>query len=221
MHLLLIEDDLDLGRALLAALQLHGFSVEWWRRAADAPPRLDQLQADAVLLDLGLPDLHEGSGLDLLTRWRRQGSRLPLLIITAQGALQDRLAGLDAGADDYLVKPFATEELISRLRAVLRRSAAQASEVWTLGELRIRPGARTAELAGAPLELSRREFQLLLELARAAGKVVPKSHIAQKLEPLGEPLNAAAIEMHVFNLRRKIGPERIRTTRGVGYALVS
>ncbi|MFG6485181.1 response regulator transcription factor [Roseateles sp. BYS78W] len=218
MHLLLIEDDLDLGRALLAALQLHGFSVEWWRRAADAPPQLDALQADAVLLDLGLPD---GSGFDLLARWRRQGCRAPILVITAQGALQDRLAGLDAGADDYLVKPFATEELVSRLRAVLRRCAAQASEVWTLGELRIRPDARTAELAGDALDLSRREFQLLLELARAAGKVVPKSQIAQKLEPLGEPLNAAAIEMHVFNLRKKIGPERIRTTRGVGYALVA
>ncbi len=218
MHLLLIEDDLDLGRALLAALQLHGFSVEWWRRAADAPTRLDQLQADAVLLDLGLPD---GSGFELLARWRRQGAGMPILVITAQGALQDRLAGLDAGADDYLVKPFATEELVSRLRAVLRRCAAQASEVWTLGELRIHPGARTAELAGETLELSRREFQLLLELARAAGKVVPKSQIAQKLEPLGEPLNAAAIEMHVFNLRKKLGPERIRTTRGVGYALVA
>ena len=218
MHLLLIEDDLDLGRALLAALQLHGFSAEWWRRAADAPPRLADLQADAVLLDLGLPD---GSGLDLLARWRRQDCRVPILVLTAQGGLQDRLAGLDAGADDYLVKPFATEELVSRLRAVLRRCAAQASEVWTLGELRIRPEARTAELAGEPLDLSRREFQLLLELARSAGKVVPKSHIAQRLEPLGEPLNAATIEMHVFNLRKKIGAERIRTTRGVGYALVA
>lgn len=222
MHLLLIEDDLDLGRALLAALQLHGFSVEWWRRAADAPPRLDPQQADAVLLDLGLPD---GNGLGLLARWRRQdgpgGGLVPILVITAQGALQDRLAGLDAGADDYLVKPFATEELISRLRAVLRRCAQQASEVWTLGELRIHPGARTAALGGEALDLSRREFQLLLELARSAGKVVPKSHIAQRLEPLGEPLNTAAIEMHVFNLRRKIGPGRIRTTRGVGYALIA
>jgi two-component system response regulator BasR len=218
MHLLLIEDDLDLGRALLAALQLHGFSVEWWRRAADTPPRLADLQADAVLLDLGLPD---ASGLELLARWRRQDCRMPILVITAQGALQDRLAGLDAGADDYLVKPFATEELVSRLRALLRRCAAQASEVWTLGELRIRPEAHTADLAGEPLDLSRREFQLLLALARSAGKVVPKSQIAQRLEPLGEPLNAAAIEMHVFNLRKKIGAERIRTTRGVGYSLVS
>jgi two-component system, OmpR family, response regulator QseB len=221
MHLLLIEDDLDLGRALLAALQLHGFSVEWWRRAADAPRSLTDLQADAVLLDLGLPDLHEGNGLDLLARWRRQDCRVPILVITAQGALQDRLAGLDAGADDYLVKPFATEELVSRLRAVLRRCAAQAGEVWRLGDLHIRPQARTAELAGEPLDLSRREFQLLLELVRSAGKVVPKSQIAQRLEPLGEPLNAAAIEMHVFNLRKKIGPERIRTIRGVGYALVA
>lgn len=218
MHLLLIEDDLDLGRALLAALQLHDFTVEWWRRASAAPPRLADSQADAVLLDLGLPD---GSGFDLLARWRRQDCRAPILVITAQGALQDRLTGLDAGADDYLVKPFATEELVSRLRAVLRRCAQQASEVWTLGELRIRTKARTVELAGEPLDLSRREFQLLLELARSAGNVVPKSQIAQRLEPLGEPLNAAAIEMHVFNLRKKIGPERIRTTRGVGYTLIA
>lgn len=218
MHLLLIEDDLDVGRALLGALQLHGFSAEWWRRAQDAPPRLESVQADAVLLDLGLPD---GSGLELLARWRRQDCRIPVLVITAQGALQDRLAGLDAGADDYLVKPFATEELVSRLRAVLRRCAHQACEVWTVGPLRIRPDARSAELDGEPLELSRREFQLLLELARSPGKVVPKSQIAQRLEPLGEPLNAAAIEMHVFNLRRKLGPERVRTTRGVGYALIA
>ncbi|MGQ3053662.1 MAG: response regulator transcription factor, partial [Roseateles sp.] len=190
MHLLLIEDDLDLGRALLAALQLHGFSVEWWRRAADAPRRLDQLPCDAVLLDLGLPD---ASGVDLLARWRRQDCRAPILLITAQGALQDRLAGLDAGADDYLVKPFATEELVSRLRAVLRRCAQQASEVWTLGALRIRPEARTAELDGELLDLSRRELQLLLEHARSAGKVVPKSQIAHRREPLGEPRNAAAI----------------------------
>jgi two-component system, OmpR family, response regulator QseB len=218
MHLLLIEDDLDLGRALLTALQLHGFSVEWWRRALDAPPQLDSIQSDAVLLDLGLPD---GSGFKLLQRWRQQKCRVPVIIITAQGALQDRLAGLDAGADDYLVKPFATEELVSRLRAVLRRCAQQAGEVWTVGALNIRPEARTADWGGQALDLSHREFQLLLELARAPGKVVPKSLIARRLEPLGEPLNAATVEMHVFNLRKKLGPERIRTTRGVGYALVT
>jgi len=218
MHILLIEDDLDLGRALLAALQLHSYSVEWWRRAADAPPRLDPLQADAVLLDLTLPD---GSGLALLRRWRQQDCRVPVLVITALDGLEERLAGLDAGADDFLVKPFATEELLSRLRAVLRRCAQQACEIWTLGALRLHPQARRAELDGAALDLSKREFQLLLELARSAGKVVPKSQIAQRLEPLGEPLNAATIEMHVFNLRQKIGPARIRTTRGVGYALIS
>ncbi|WP_219213408.1 response regulator [Variovorax boronicumulans] len=218
MHLLLIEDDLDLGRALQAALKVDGLSSEWLRRAADVPQRLDPAAFDCVLLDLTLPD---GSGYDLLKRWREAGCTLPVIVITARSAVEDRLAGLDGGADDFVIKPFATVELISRIRAVLRRSARQASETWHFGALSIEPRSHRAQLNGAPLELSPREFSLLRELAREPGAVVAKGVLAQKLEPLGEPLDFAAIEVHVSNLRRKIGAARVHTVRGVGYMLVA
>jgi two-component system response regulator QseB len=214
MHILIIEDDLDLGFALQQALKVEGISSEWLRRIADAPRSFAEPAYDCVLLDLSLPD---GTGLDLLTRWRRAGVALPIIIITARAALDDRLAGLDGGADDFIVKPFATAELVSRIRAVLRRYARQSSEVWTLGALQIEPRRYLARLAGVALELSPREFHLMLELAREPGVVVPKGALAQRLEPLGDAIDFGALEVHVSNLRRKIGAERIRTVRGVGY----
>jgi two-component system response regulator BasR len=214
MHLLLIEDDLDLGRALSQALRADDFSVQWLRRIADAPLSLAGEPVDCVLLDVNLPD---GSGLDLLARWRRADMALPVILITARSALEDRLTGLDNGADDYVVKPFATRELISRIHAVRRRYAQQASEVWSFGELTIEPRRHRATLAGEAIELSPREFHLMLELAREPGTVVSKAALAQRLEPLGDAVNFGAIEVHLSNLRRKIGAERIRTVRGVGY----
>ncbi len=216
MHILLIEDDLDLGRALQAALQTEGHSSTWLRRAGDAPPQLDPAAQDAVLLDQTLPD---GDGRQLLTRWRRKGSLVPVLVITARAALEDRLAGFDGGADDYVVKPFEMPELIARLRSVLRRSAQQASDCWTLGDLTIEPRRQRVQLSGAELALSPREYQLLLELARERGGVVAKHALAQRLAPLGEPLEFGTLEVHLANLRRKIGTTRIGTLRGVGYWL--
>ena len=216
MHILLIEDDLDLGPALQSALKVEGLSSEWLRRAVDAPATVDATTVDCVLLDLTLPD---GSGFDLLTRWRGQGEQVPIIVITARSAVEDRLEGLDGGADDFVIKPFATAELLSRIRAVLRRSARQASERWVMGELVIEPRRHCAQRDGEPLDLSPREFQLLLELAREPGAVVPKGVLAQRLDPLGEPMDFGAIEVHVSNLRRNIGPELIRTVRGVGYLL--
>jgi two-component system, OmpR family, response regulator QseB len=216
MHILLIEDDLDLGRALQAALKVEGLTSEWLRRAADAPATVDAGIVDCVLLDLTLPD---GSGFDLLARWRDQANPVPIIVVTARGAVGDRLRGLDGGADDFVVKPFATAELVSRIRAVLRRTARQTSERWTLGALTIEPSRHRAARRGEPLELSPREFQLLVALARDAGSVVPKGVLAQRLEPLGDPVDFAAIEVHVSNLRRKIGAHAIRTVRGVGYML--
>ena len=214
MHLLLIEDDLDLGRALSQALCTEGFTVEWLRRLADAPPAMSGESIDCVLLDVNLPD---GSGLDQLVSWRRKDVAVPVVIITARSALEDRLRGLDGGADDYVVKPFATSELVSRIHAVRRRYAQQASQLWTFGSLEIEPRRQVARVAGRELELSPREFRLLIELAREPGRIVPKNQLAQRLEPLREPLNFSAIEMHLSNLRRKIGSTRIRTVRGVGY----
>jgi len=218
MHILIIEDDLDLGFALQQALKADGISSEWLRRIADAPALARDLSYDCALLDISLPD---GNGLDLLKRWRAAGVSLPAIMITARSALGDRLAGLDSGADDFIIKPFATAELVSRLRAVLRRSAQQASESWRIGDLQIEPRAYTARLAGVTLELSPREFHLMLELAREPGAVVPKGVLAQRLEPLGDALDFSALEVHVSNLRRKIGAERIRTVRGVGYMLAA
>jgi two-component system, OmpR family, response regulator QseB len=214
MHILLIEDDLDLGRALQAALKVEGLTSEWLRRAVDVPRVIDASVVDCVLLDLTLPD---GNGFDLLTRWRKAGVVVPIIVITARSAVNDRLTGLDGGADDFVVKPFVTAELISRIRAVLRRAARQSSEVWNVGDLVVEPRKHTAHLNGVALDLSPREFQLLLELAREPGAVVVKSVLAQRLDPLGDPVDFGAIEVHVSNLRRKIGAERIRTVRGVGY----
>jgi two-component system response regulator QseB len=216
MHLLLIEDDLELGRALHAALKVEHLTAEWVRRVADAPHTVDAALVDCVLLDLNLPD---GSGFDLLQRWRRGGTKVPIIVITARTSLDDRLAGLDGGADDFVIKPFETAELVSRIRAVVRRSARQTSARWTVGALEIEPGRREAWLEGAPLSLSPREFQLVMELAREPGAVVAKDVLSQRLEPLGDPVDFAAIEVHVSNLRKKIGAQRVRTVRGIGYLL--
>ena len=218
MHILLIEDDLDLGASLVRALQQDGFTVQWLRRAHDAPLQLDDPGCSAVLLDLGLPD---GSGMELLRRWRRAQAAAPVLVITARSALQDRLGGLDAGADDYLVKPFDIPELLARLRAVLRRTAAQSGDEWQFGALSVWPRKCQAQLSGQPLELTPREFQLLLALAQGGGDVAPKRTLAQRLEPLGDPMDTAALQVHISNLRRKIGAERVGTLRGVGYWLES
>ncbi|AMM25590.1 response regulator [Variovorax sp. PAMC 28711] len=217
MHLLLIEDDLDLGRALQAAFRIEGFTSEWRRRAADAPGTLKGEGFDCVLLDLGLPD---GSGFELLERWRGRGDHTAVIVVTAREAVEDRLRGLDGGADDFVIKPFVTAELVARVHAVLRRGARQASERWTIGDLTIEPRRHLVHRDGQPLALSPREFQLLLELARDPGAVIAKNVLAQRLEPLGEPVDFSAIEVHLSNLRRKIGAERIRTVRGVGYLLV-
>jgi DNA-binding response OmpR family regulator len=216
MHLLLVEDDLDLGHALTDALRAAALEVEWVRRATEAQRFVATREHDAILLDLGLPD---GHGLDLLRRWRNAGRTTPLIVITASDALGDRLAGLDAGADDVLVKPFAVPELVSRVHAVTRRAARQATPWWRFGSLAIEPQRREVRVAGAPVALAPREFDILVVLARAGGVVVPKHRLAQALEPLGEALDHRALEVHIHHLRRKIGAERVRTVRGVGYAM--
>jgi len=217
MHILMVEDDLDLGRALRQGLKADGITSEWVRRAADALHLIENAVIDCVLLDVSLPD---GTGYDLLSQWRRVGLNLPIIIITARSALEDRLAGFDGGADDFLVKPFATAELVARIRAVVRRSAQQASDIWTFGDLQIEPKKHLVRIAGRPVNLSPREFRLLLELSREPGAVVPKGTLAARLEPLGDPLDFTAVEVHLSNLRRRIGAQRIRTVRGVGYMLV-
>jgi DNA-binding response OmpR family regulator len=216
MHILIIEDDLDLGRSLLQSLRTEGLSGEWLRSAADARSFIRQNVYDCVLLDLSLPD---GSGLDLLRGWRESGLTVPIIVMTARLALEDRLAGLDGGADDFVLKPFIPIELISRIRAVVRRYAQQANSEWCMGNIRIDTRQHQVQVAGQVIELSPREFNILLELVRASGAVVSKDEIARRLQPLGDPVDFSAIEVHIHNLRRKVGVETIRTVRGVGYRL--
>jgi two-component system, OmpR family, response regulator QseB len=216
MHVLLLEDDLDLGDSLARSLRAAEFSVEWLRRAVDAKRFVASHTYDAIVIDLELPD---GHGLDLLRAWRSQGLKTPLLIITASQALDARLTGLDGGADDYLVKPFAVAELIARIHAVTRRTVQQATSIWRLGDLTLDVMQRACSLRGQTVDLSKREFDILLVLARQAGEVCPKHRLAQALEPLGEPVDFNTIEVHVHNLRRKLDAESIRTIRGVGYLL--
>lgn len=217
MHVLLFEDDLDLGQAILNALRQEGLSV-LWHRSAEGAQGLETTGIDAVLLDLGLPRV---DGMDLLRGWRRAGWSVPVMVISARAELPHRLAGLDEGADDYLAKPFAMAELISRLRALHRRQARQASERWRIGTLEIAPRDNRVWVDGEPVELSGREFQLLEALARSPDAVVSKSALGRRLQPLGDPLEGSVIEVHMSNLRRKIGAHRIRTLRGVGYQLIA
>ena len=219
MHILLVEDDLDFGAALQRALGSYGYTSEWARSVSQARAMADSGNEEVfacIVLDLGLPD---GEGLNQLRSWRSRGVDLPVIVLTARDALASRVEGLDAGADDYVVKPVAPEELASRIRAVTRRSAGQASSVWEIGNLRLDMRKHEVSQDGAPVPLSPREFQVLAELARHAGVVLPKHRLARALNPLGEPLEFNALDWHVHNLRRKLGAERIRTVRGVGYCL--
>lgn len=218
MHILLMEDDLDLGQAILLALRAEGMTVLWVRAAREAHLSTLQPPPDAVLLDLGLPD---ADGLDMLRRWRQLGLQVPVIVISARVALSDRLVGLDEGADDYLPKPFAMVELISRLRAVHRRHARQASDRWQCGALELSLKTKSVWLNGEPLDLSPREFTILQALAKNPDNVLSKRELCRRAQPLGDPLEESTIEVHMSNLRKKIGGDRIKTHRGIGYQLVS
>lgn len=216
MRILLVEDDALLGDGLCTGLRQAGFPVDWVRDGAAARAALAAEGFAAMVLDLGLPKL---SGLELLRHLRAAGSTLPVLILTARDAIADRIAGLDAGADDYLVKPCDLGELAARLRALIRRSAGRAAPAIEIGPLRIDPATHTVHFRDRPVELAAKEFLLLHELAREAGRVLSKDQLAERLYPFGEEIESNAIEVHVHHLRRKLAPELIVTLRGVGYFL--
>lgn len=218
MHILILEDDMDLGFALQQALNTEQISSLWVRKLADVPALTADHTFDCLLLDINLPD---GSGFKLLQHVRNQQLQVPIIMITARSGLEDRLYGLDGGADDFIIKPFAMAELLSRIRVVTRRYAQQATTLWTFGELHIDPRQHKVTLRGEAVDLLRREFQVLLELARQPNTVIAKAVLAQRLEPFAEAMAFNVLEVHVSNLRRKIGAERVRTVRGVGYMLVS
>jgi DNA-binding response OmpR family regulator len=214
--LLLIEDELQLGRALVRALTDANYDTAWVQTLEAGDLLLRTQRFDGVLLDLGLPD---GSGLDVLTRLRRRDDRTPVLILTARDAVEDRVLGLDEGADDYLPKPFAVPELLSRVRALLRRSAGFASRAWKIGDLSLDPHARSLTRCCEAVHLSPREFQVLLVLARMAGRVVSRTQLEEAISEMGAEPESNAIEVHIHHLRKKIGNGIVRTVRGLGYLL--
>ena len=216
MRLLLVEDDRMIGDSLRHALRLEGHAVDWVYDAAAASATLAAERFDLLLLDLGLP---LGSGLQVLKQLRSRGDATPTIVVTARDALEDRVAGLDAGADDYLVKPFDLEELTARMRAVQRRHTGRAQLRYEHGGVTLDPATREVTLHGAPVLLSGREFALLEALMQRPGAVRSRAQLEDRLYGWGDAVESNAVPVYVHQLRRKLGAEFIRSMRGVGYFL--
>jgi two-component system OmpR family response regulator/two-component system response regulator QseB len=216
MKLLLVEDDSLLGSGLRAALGRAGFAITWVR---DGKSALDQVRADtfiAVVLDLGLPD---ASGLDVLRQMRADGMRLPVLILTARDSTHDKVVGLEAGADDYVVKTADMEELVARLRALVRRTTRGGGGVLRQGDLVLDLEAHSLTRGGVAVSLSRREFEVLRALMEGAGRVLTRTQLEQALYGWSHSVDSNAIEVHIHNLRLKLGAQVLKTVRGIGYVM--
>ena len=216
MRILLVEDDPELGDGLTIGLRQAGFAIDWVKDGNSADRALQSETFDLAVLDLGLPRL---SGMEVLSRARSRRQTLPVLILTARDATGDKVSGLDAGADDYLVKPVDLDELAARIRALTRRSAGRAAPLLTRGDLTLDPAAHSVTLAGAPVELSSREFSLLQMLLENAGRVLSRSQLEQSVYGWRDEPDSNALEVHIHHLRKKLGSELIRTLRGVGYTI--
>ena len=216
MRILVVEDDSLLGDGIQAGLAQAGFAVDWVKDGIAARLALETQSHSAMVLDLGLPRL---SGLDLLRGMRAQGDRTPVLILTARDAIEDRVKGLDSGADDYMVKPFDLHELAARLRALIRRSAGEAAPVLRVGDIELDPAAHGARFKGELLDLQAREYALLHAFMLNAGRVLTREQLSERLYPWGEEVGSNAIDVHIHHLRRKLAPQLIRTVRGVGYLM--
>lgn len=216
MRILLVEDDKQLGAGLEAGLQQAGFQVDWVCDGQAAELAVQTEPFTAVVLDLGLPKI---PGLDLLKRWRERHHTLPVLVLTARDTAQDTILGLDAGADDYVIKPCDLGEIAARLRALIRRSAGRAAPELVHGPLILDPAARQVRYQKADVELSPREFDLLHELLLHCGRVLTRPQLEARLYPWGEAVESNAIEVHIHHLRKKLSPTLIQTVRGVGYLI--
>jgi two-component system, OmpR family, response regulator QseB len=216
MHVLLVEDDLQLGAALTRALELQHFDLVWVRRVGDARAHCEYANFDVVVLDLTLPD---GEGFTLLEWLRGNGHIVPVLIMTARERLDDRLRGLNGGADDYLIKPFAVPELIARLRAIMRRSAGFAAQEWSIGPLRIDTEQRRVTVDGVPVDLTPTEYRLFETLARHCGRIVPRETLRATVWRSDDEGSDSALDYQIHSVRRKLGANRISTVRGVGFRL--
>ena len=216
MRILLVEDDAMIGEALRKALRAEAAALDWVRSAEQAETALATAGYDLMLLDLGLPGR---DGIALLRALRGRGDAMPVMILTARDAIQDRVAGLDAGADDYMVKPFAIDELAARVRALQRRRAGRGDPLIRHGAIALDPATREVTLDGAAVGLSAREYALLVALLDRPGAVLSRAQLEERIYGWGEEIASNAVEVHVHALRRKLGAGRIRTVRGVGYGL--
>jgi DNA-binding response OmpR family regulator len=216
MRILLVEDDPLLGDGLAAGLRQSGFAVDWLKDGDSALAALQSERFDLAVLDLGLPKL---GGMEVLRRLRGGGSAMPVLILTARDATSDKIAGLDGGADDYLVKPIDLDELAARIRALLRRAAGRAEPELRHGAISLDPAGHRVEVDGKPVELSAREFAVLHALLANAGRVMTRGQLEQSIYGWNEEPDSNALEVHIHHLRRKFGADLIKTLRGVGYTI--
>lgn len=216
MRLLLVEDDEMIAETVLESMGREGYAIDWAQDGRAAELSLGNGVYDLVLLDLGLP---KKDGIDLLNSYRKQGGQAPVIILTARDSVNERIRGLDAGADDYLIKPFDLDELAARARALLRRRTGQKQPIYSHGELTLDPAAHEVKKNRAPVALVPREFALLQALIEEPARVFTRSELEDKLYGWGDEVGSNTIEVHVHSLRRKIGAEQIVTVRGVGYRL--
>jgi two-component system response regulator QseB len=218
MRLLLVEDDAMVGESIRDGLGREGHTVDWVRDGKSAQAALGAEPYAAVLLDLGLPRM---DGLDVLRAARAKRNDVPILVITARDAVGDRVQGLDAGADDYLVKPFDLDELAARVRALVRRAEGRAAPLVRHGPITLDPATHQVTLRGRPVPLSGREFALLHALLARPGVVLSRAQLEERLYGWNEEVGSNAVEVHIHNLRRKLGADAIRNVRGVGYTIPS
>ncbi|OYU15074.1 MAG: DNA-binding response regulator [Alphaproteobacteria bacterium PA4] len=216
MRILVVEDEPNLLRQLKAALEGAGYAVDTASDGEDGHYLGLTESYDAVVLDLGLPEV---DGLTVLDRWRKDGRVMPVLVLTARDSWSDKVAGLDAGADDYLAKPFQTEELIARLRALIRRAAGQATSELVSGDVRLDTRSGRVTLNGDPVKLTAQEFKLLSYLMHHKGKVVSRTELIEHIYDQDFDRDSNTIEVFITRIRKKLGPDLISTTRGLGYSL--
>lgn len=216
MRVLLVEDDELLGDGLRTGLIQYGYAVDWLKDGMSADQALKTENFELVVLDLGLPKM---PGISVLQNLRARGQTMPVLILTARESVDDRVKGLDSGADDYLTKPFDLDELCARLRALQRRFSSRADPLLTHEGITLDPASHTVTFNGDNINLSRREFSLLHKLLENAGRVLSREHLTQSLYGWGEDVDSNALEVHIHNLRKKFGQEFIRTIRGIGYMI--